>query len=104
MSSLSIESLAHIKWKKAGMPEGKSLNFWLEAEKEWQEFPKERLKLPICPSCNTTNSVCPNYYAIMDAGFHCSCGIEWNSRGINFNEWWCREWWCKGKFDEKQFS
>jgi hypothetical protein len=89
MGNTSIESLAYSKWKKAGKPEGNSLHFWLEAEREWKEFPKELLKLPMCPVCKTVDSVSPNYYAIMDAGFHCACGIEWTSRYISFNEWWC---------------
>lgn len=90
MGKMSIEALAYSKWKRAGKPEGKSLDFWLEAEKEWKEFPKECLKLPVCPVCNTTDSVYENMYAIMDAGYHCRCGIEWNSRHISYNEWWCR--------------
>lgn len=34
----SIRELAYHHWKEAGEPQGEDLRFWLEAEKEQQDF------------------------------------------------------------------
>lgn len=30
-----ISKIAYIKWQESGMPKGRDLDFWLEAEKEF---------------------------------------------------------------------
>jgi hypothetical protein len=37
-AKLEIQVLAYCKWKEAGCPEKRSLDFWLEAETEWIEY------------------------------------------------------------------
>lgn len=33
----SVEEMAYFKWLDASAPEGRSLDFWLESEREWVE-------------------------------------------------------------------